>query len=93
MTGKKSHLTTIFWQWVQITLSVFFLLIAIILILLPFLTILQVPSFRLGNSDIWLLDWQNTQPVGFNIGFNAVMLLAIASIIGVIVIIFRQQKR
>lgn len=88
MSGKNYDFMTIFLQWLQITLSAFFLLIAIILLLLPIFTILQVPSFILGNSNIWLLHWQNTQAVGFNIAFNPVLLLAIASFTSVIIMIF-----
>ncbi|AUT02522.1 hypothetical protein CLI64_20190 [Nostoc sp. CENA543] len=93
MSENNSNYIAIFLNWLQITLSAFFLSMAIILILLPIFTILQLPSFKIGSNDIWLLHWQNNQEFGFNIVFNPVMLLAIASIIGLITIIFRHQKR
>jgi hypothetical protein len=54
-----------------------------VLILLPILTFLRVPSFVIGNNAIWFVRWQYT-PEGFSIMFNPISLLAIASLIGLI---------
>jgi hypothetical protein len=92
MPINKSHFAYAFGTWLQITLSVFFLFMLGVLLLLPILTILQAPSFMVGNSNLWLLRWQNSPDVGFNITFNPGLLLAIASLLGVIILTFRRRS-
>ncbi|MFB2979282.1 hypothetical protein [Microseira sp. BLCC-F43] len=81
MSAKKFR--SALWIWIKITLGAFLLLMAAVLILLPILTFLRVPSFVIGNEAIWFLRWQYT-PGGFSIAFNPISLLAFASLIGLI---------
>jgi hypothetical protein len=95
MLSRKSQFISAFLTWLKITVSTFFLLMISGLLLLPLLTFLRVPDFVLGNNIIWLLRWQNNPDAGFAITFNPAIVLAIASVIGVIGMIMhrRYQRR
>lgn len=91
MLSRKSQFISAVFTWLKITVSVFFLLMISGLLLLPLFTFLRLPSFVLGNSTIWLLRWQNNPEAGFAITFNPAIVLAIASVIGVISIIHHRR--
>ncbi|MBD2440930.1 hypothetical protein [Nostoc sp. FACHB-110] len=82
MSGQKIY--RLFLAWLKITLPTFVGLSAIIVLLLVLFTILQVPSFVLGNDTFWLLRWRYEQNANFAIAFNPFLLFGIASIIGFI---------
>jgi signal transduction histidine kinase len=98
MLSRKSRVISAFLSWLKVTLLVFLILMMSGLILLPVFTFLRVPSFVLGNDTIWLLRWQYSPEASFAITFNPGILLAIASVIGVLRMIYnsrhkrRQQK-
>lgn len=86
----------IFWSWLKITLPIFLGLSAIIVLLLVLLTILQVPSFIIGNHNFWLLRWRYEQDANFSIAFNPLYLFCIASIMALAKLYFKhyfQQRR
>ncbi len=89
MSAKK--FSSALWLWIKITLGAFLLLMAAVLILLPILTFLRVPSFVIGNDAIWFLRWQYA-PGGFSIAFNPISFLAIASVIGLIKLALRRRR-
>jgi hypothetical protein len=83
----------IFWLWVKITLFAFLLLSAVTVFLLVFLTILQVPSFVVGNDTVWLLRWQYQPDAKFAISFNPLSFFFISAVIGFLGVLMKQKKR
>ena len=83
----------IFSLWLKITFFVFLLLSVIIFLLLVLFTILQVPSFVVGNDTFWLLRWQYQPRAKFVIAFNPLSLFFIAAVIGCVGALLKQKKR
>ncbi len=93
MLSQKSQVISACLSWLKFTLSVFFILMISGLILLPVFTFLRVPSFVLGNDTIWLLRWQYSPEASFAITFNPGIVLAIASVIGVLKMIYNSRHK
>ncbi|MBG1239893.1 hypothetical protein [Nostoc sp. NZL] len=91
MSKQKPY--TIFWFWLKVTLSVFFFLSAMNLLLLVLFSFLRVPSFVIGNDTFWLLRWQYEPGASFVIAFNPLVLISIAAVIGFIGIWWKQKPK
>lgn len=80
------------WRWFKTALLFFLVIVSALLLLVLFLLIFRVPSFEIGNSDFWLLRWQNPPGVPFSLTWNLALLLAIATIIGFIQVLLVTRK-
>jgi Flp pilus assembly protein protease CpaA len=68
------------------------MMVSAILIGVFFLLILQVRSFEIGISDVWLLRWRNPAGVPFSIGWNMPLLLLVAATIGLIRVLLPPKR-
>jgi hypothetical protein len=89
MTSQKNY--RLFLAWLKITLPTFVGLSAIILLLLVLFTIIQIPSFVIGNDTFWLLRWRYEKNDNFSIAFNPFLLFGIASMIGFVGIYLKRD--
>ncbi|AFZ20328.1 hypothetical protein [Allocoleopsis franciscana] len=88
MKSTKSNLKT----WLSLSAGTFLGLIAINLGLPALFLILRVPSFAVGNKDLWILRWKNDAS-GSGIEFNLVFLLMVAIVVGLVGLLIKVQSK
>jgi hypothetical protein len=90
-TMSTKRIQRLFWRWLNTALLSLLVMISAILILGLFLLIFQVRSFEIGDSNIWLLRWQNPTGVPFSMTWNMLPLLLLAATIGLIRVLLPTQ--
>lgn len=81
---SSDRIRHLFWRWLKTTFLSFLVIISALLLLVLFLLVFRVPSFEIGQTDFWLLRWQNPPGVPFSLTWNLAPLFAIAAVIGFI---------
>jgi len=87
MSQVSSKLKT----FLMLSISIFLFLLLIHLALPAVFLLLQIPSFAIGDSNAWILRWQN-DATGFGIQFNLLFLAGMALVASLIVLLFRSRK-